>query len=224
MNKNPKKYLSIIITLFLALMIVSPEHFLTIKVYATTVNDLNPVDSTYKFLKEVEGYSEQCFWDNSQWSIGYGNKCPYSHSSNGTYYKQPGGHYISETDARNLLNERLPSYVTQLKNICNGLTMNQNQFDALLSVTYNAWSISDCPLIKYLRGSLTESQAKEQHYIYRINAGTSSEAGLRNRRKKEVTLFFTPVDDTPLPCDIKLSGFQNPTEGYVLSCLPAEKV
>ncbi|MDE5557541.1 MAG: RICIN domain-containing protein [Ruminococcus sp.] len=161
---------------------------------AIDVSNLNPVDSTYTFIKSVEGYSSQCFWDVKQWTIGYGNKCPYTHTSNGVR-GQKGGHTISEAEARNLFSTKLSGYVNTLKSNCSGLAMTQNQFDALLSATYNHGNVNSCPLKYYLQGKLTESEAREQYYVWCINAGTADETGLRNRRKKEANLFFSSVPD-----------------------------
>ena len=164
---------------------------------SSDVKDLYPVDSTYEFLKSLEGYSQQCFWDVSQWTIGYGNKCPNNHSSNGSYYGQKGGHYISEADAKALFEEKLTVYVNILKSNCSGLSMNQNQFDALLSATYNHGNVNSCPLKYYLQGKLSESEARSQYLEWCINQGTTTEQGLRNRRKKEADLFFSDI--TPIP-------------------------
>ena len=191
MKEELKKSISIVVSLFVILnaIVISPK--IIISVYAANVNDMYPVDSTYTFLKSVEGCSEQCFWDVKQWTIGYGNKCPYDHSSNGSSYGQKGGHHISEADARALFNEKLTSYVNTLKSNCSGLSMNQNQFDALLSATYNHGNVNNCPLKYFLQGKLSESEARSQYYEWCINKGTSTEKGLRERRKKEADLFFS---------------------------------
>ena len=166
------------------------------KVYAATdVSNLNPTSSTCEFITSLEGFSSQCFWDNRQWTIGYGNKCPYTHTSNGKR-GQKGGHYISKEDAVSLFQKNLTSYVNTLKSNCSGLSMTQNQFDALLSATYNHGNVKACPLKYFLQGTLSESEAREKYYVWCINAGTADEAGLRNRRKKEAERFFSGLDDS----------------------------
>lgn len=157
---------------------------------ATDVSNLNPVDSTYALIKELEGCDLNCYWDVAQWTIGYGNKCPYEHDSDGTSWHQRGGHSITESEARALFDSKLSIYVNTLKSNCSGLSMTQNQFDALLSATYNHGNVNSCPLKYYLQGKLTESEAREQYYVWCINAGTKDETGLRNRRKKEADVFF----------------------------------
>lgn len=164
---------------------------------ATDVSNLEPVDSTYSLIKSLEGCDLNCFWDVAQWTIGYGNKCPYPHNSNGTYWHQRGGHSITESEARQLFSSKLSGYVNTLKSNCRGLSMTQNQFDALLSATYNHGNVNNCPLKYYLQGKLTESEAREQYYVWCINAGTKDEKGLRNRRKREADVFFNNPDPKP---------------------------
>lgn len=180
------------------IMIFSLCTFLPVKVSvpfeasaATDVSNLNPVDSTYSLIKSLEGCDLNCFWDVKQWTIGYGNKCPYTHTSNGTSWHQRGGHSISESEARALFSDKLSGYVNTLKSNCKGLSMTQNQFDALLSATYNHGNVNNCPLKYYLQGKLTESEARQKYYVWCINAGTKDEKGLRNRRKKEADVFFS---------------------------------
>ena len=161
---------------------------------AADVSTMNPVDSTYAFIKEVESFSSECFWDVSQWTIGYGNKCPYSHSSNGSSNGQKGGHTITEAYARQLFEDKLTGYVNTLKSNCKGLSMTQNQFDALLSATYNHGNVNYCPLKYYLQGTLSADEARAQYLEWCINKGTNTEQGLRNRRKKEANLFFNGIE------------------------------
>ncbi|MDE6833785.1 MAG: fibronectin type III domain-containing protein [Ruminococcus sp.] len=215
-----KKYLfsilASIIMMFSICMNVSVKTPLPLQANAVTdVSNLNPVDSTYAFIKSVEGYSPECFWDVSQWTIGYGNKCPYTHTSNGVR-GQKGGHTISEAEARSLFSSKLSGYVNILKSNCSGLSMTQNQFDALLSATYNhgnvlAGGCKSCgykkmPLVQYLKGEISKSQAIENYYVWCINAGTADEKGLRNRRKKEADLFFSGVSNSSCNCSESYAG------------------
>ena len=170
----------------------------SIKTYAADSADIasmNPIEQTYSFIKKFEGCATTCFWDNSQWTIGIGNKCPYNHSSKGTYWHEKGGHTISEEDAHTLFFTEMPEYVSRLKANCKGLYVTQNQFDVLLSGTYNHGNVlpggcSKCgyikhPLIQYLYGNYTEEEAREAYYVWCINKGTKDEKGLRTRRIEE---------------------------------------
>lgn len=182
---------------------------------ATDVSNLYATDSSYNFIKAQEGCAYECFWDTAQWSIGYGNKCPYTHTSNGVR-GQKGGHTITEEQARQLFDEKISRYVNTLKSNCSGLSMTQNQFDALLSATYNHGNVQNCPLKYYLQGKYTEVQARENYYVWCINAGTADEAGLRTRRKREADLFFSGQELTPRIENPRIT--QITSTGYIVQC------
>ena len=91
--------------------------------------------------------------------------------------------------------------------------MNQNQFDALLSATYNHGNVNNCPLKYYLQGKLNASDARSQYLEWCINKGTSTENGLRARRKKEADLFFS--NSSPiLPAPINNRNYDIPATVY----------
>ncbi len=205
-----KKIFSFItsLTMIFSLVLFLPSEITTNMVVSATnttdVSNLNPVESTYSFIKSLEGCDLRCFWDVAQWTIGWGNKCPYEHSSKGTKVGQRGGHSISQDYADELFIDKLSGYVSTLKSNCRGLSMTQNQFDALLSATYNHGNVNSCPLKYYLQGTLSETEAREKYYVWCINAGSSTEKALRTRRKKEAELFFTDVEpiEPPKNCSI----------------------
>lgn len=65
---------------------------------------------------------------------------------------------------------------------------NQNEFDALVSFTFNIGSITD--LTKF--GTRTKEEIANKMLLY-VNAGGKKMQGLVNRRKAEHDLFLTPV-------------------------------
>ena len=164
------------------------------EVYAASdVSTMTAVDSTYELIRELEGFSPECRWDNTQWSIGYGTKCPFDHPTNGSYQLQKGGHTVTEEEAREIVKDLMDYFVNTVRSNCAGLSMEQNQFDALLSAAYNHGNVNACPLKYYLQGTLTAEEAYNQHCNWYILSGSMYEAGLRNRRKKEADLFFRDI-------------------------------
>ena len=87
-------------------------------------------------LKKEEGFSSKPYWDYSQWTIGYGTKCPDDVLQ---YYKQHG---ISENEAVALLKAHVVKFEQELHKFMtrDNLELTQNQFDALLLFTYNCGS------------------------------------------------------------------------------------
>jgi len=89
-------------------------------------------------LKTLEGFKAKPYWDHSQWSVGYGTKCPDDKLEE---YKTKG---ISQEAAVALLNKELDGCEYNVNSFASkhSLKLKQHQFDALVSFTYNcgpAW-------------------------------------------------------------------------------------
>lgn len=108
-----KRWISFLVASSMAFSAVGsfPDRIVTPVVSASEtvadVSDLNPLESTYSFIKSLEGCDLQCFWDVQQWTIGWGNKCPYDHASNGTKVGQRGGHTITREYADELFIKKI---------------------------------------------------------------------------------------------------------------------
>lgn len=101
---------------------------------------LTASDDCIKILKLEEGFSRTPYWDFTQYTVGYGTKCP---DDMVQYYTQNG---ITEEEAEVLLRNHLVAverdiHVKIIEKY--GLTLTQNQFDALVLFSYNcgtAWA------------------------------------------------------------------------------------
>ena len=162
---------------------------------ALTSADLSISDDGIAFICKYEGFSATCYNDNTQQSIGYGSKC-----GDGSLHAE-GTHSITKAEALQLLKNKIDTeYSPHVRWATRGLTMNQNQFDALCSQCYNTWQVEKSPLVSYLKGEIDEATARSQTAEFRINKGTADENGLRKRRIAEAELFFK--DYTPFPVDL----------------------
>lgn len=158
---------------------------------STTADNLSISENGLSFLCGLEGFSSTCYKDGTQSSIGYGTKCPYSscvHSS--------GLHSITKEQAMADMKSQINSrYAPATRKQLGGMTLTQNQFDALVSLCYNTGGgtsiISNSPLVKYLKGEITEAQARSQYAGYYVKSSGVVLPGLINRRNKEADLFFT---------------------------------
>ena len=94
---------------------------------------LRASDEAIGILKLEEGFSTYPYWDYSQWTVGYGTKCPDDKLSE---YRQNG---ISREDAELLLRDFIVRFESEIRAfmIRTGTELNQNQFDALLLFSYN---------------------------------------------------------------------------------------
>lgn len=111
-----------------------------------------------------------------------------------TYYTIGWGHYgpdvtanmtISKEKADQMLTEDLKKYERYVT--ATGLTLNQNQFDALVSFTYNCGQKNLQTLIK----NRTLSQIADAMLLYNKGADKKVLAGLEKRRKLERELFLS---------------------------------
>lgn len=144
-------------------------------------------------IKECEGFSQYKYWDYSQWTIGYGTGVGADEYPNG----------ISESEAEALLADCLGRYEGYVNNFADKYNINlkQNQFDALVSMSYNLgniWSVYDeFDLKTYLiNGSENYSFLQiEKGFGEWRKAGGSVIQGLVNRRQKEAALFLSDRTD-----------------------------
>lgn len=149
-------------------------------------------------IKSFEGFYSAPYWDYSHWSIGYGSYvCP---EGDDPYEIYPNG--ISMAEADELLHQKIGVYLNGLNNFLleYDLPMTQNQFDALLSFTYNLgqniWKRStDSFTLKRLliSGDYTDEDITEAFYMWR-HAGGKENAGLAKRRLREARLFCSEID------------------------------
>ena len=112
-----------------------------------------------------------------------------------------GGHYgadvtqgmtITQEKADELLRSDLTVYEADVNRICNYLDLNQNQFDALVSFTYNCGSGN---LLKLTKSQTRTCKGIAEH-IEAYNKGANNQvlAGLVRRRKEEKELFLREVE------------------------------
>ena len=101
---------------------------------AQAASDMQVSDELVKILKIEEGFVKYPVWDYSQYTVGYGTRCP---SDMLSYYKANG---ITESEAELLLR----NYLHNIEKTVNTklidkfkLTLNQGQFDAIVSFSYN---------------------------------------------------------------------------------------
>ena len=84
-------------------------------------------------LKEFEGFSRMPYWDYSQYTVGYGTRCP---DEDLDRYLRDG---ITEAEAEALLRTYTDAIGRALNNFTAsyGITLTQNQFDALAMFSFN---------------------------------------------------------------------------------------
>ena len=155
-------------------------------------------DAGLELIKSFEGFYSKPYYDYGHWSIGYGSYvCP---GDDDPYLIYPNG--ISQSEADKLLKNKISTYMNGLDKFLSqyDIGVNQNQYDALLSFTYNLgqniWSRSTSSFtLKRLliNGNYTADQITNAFYMWR-HAGGKELEGLAKRRLREARLFNSDIN------------------------------
>lgn len=139
-----------------------------------------------KFIKSFEGFANHAYKpvsDEKYFTIGYG------HYGADVRADQT----ITEPQAEQLLANDLQTYVNGVASLVK-VSVNQNQFDALVSFAYNVGvgALGSSTLLKKLNaGDYAGASAEFSKWVY--GAGGLALQGLVNRRAAEQKVFNTPV-------------------------------
>lgn len=124
-----RKIISLLLVLAVSLGIGS--------VFATEApNEMSLSEKGALYLKRDEGFSETPYWDYSQWTVGFGSRCPDEKLEE---YKKNG---IPKAEAEELFKSNVASFEKAVNNFIkrNSLKVSQPQFDMLVCFSYNVGS------------------------------------------------------------------------------------
>lgn len=122
--KQRVKILSLLLALCLIVGLVPPVR---------AEGTMTVSDDLIEVLKTMEGFSAKPYWDYKQWTVGYGTECPEEKRAE---YEKNG---IPLEEAEALLRLELDGFEADVLSFAakHGLTLKQQEFDALVSLTYN---------------------------------------------------------------------------------------
>lgn len=144
-------------------------------------------DDMIDVLKTMEGFSAKPYWDYTQYTVGYGTKCP---EDKRAYYTAYG---ITKEEAVALLKKELKETEGYVRSFAaeHGLELSQNQFDALVSFTYNlgpGWtSESDGYFNNAIRDQATGTEVV---YAFCLNSKAGNSYVLMDRRICEADMYL----------------------------------
>ena len=139
----------------------------------------------YDLIKKWEGCRLKAYKPVSTeryWTIGWGHY--------GADVLE--GMTITQEQADRMLEKDMERYEQYVNDICDYLKLNQNQFDALVSFTYNLGSGNLLEITK--NKTRTTSEIADRIEFYN-KAGGKVLVGLQRRRAEEKELFLTPVKE-----------------------------
>jgi len=206
-----KRILCIIIALFTAAGAVTAGLFA-----ASAATAMKTSETGIEMIKGFEGFYAKAYWDYSQWTIGYG-------SFAGSNPEKPDIAVITVEQADARLREQIVKYEGYVNAFLNkySITVNQNQFDALVSFTYNfgnVWATyGDFRLKTYLINGVENYTDQEitDAFTAWCHAGGQVLPGLVIRRQKEAAYFLSGAVQDPyspensLPTPLRCYSFLN---------------
>lgn len=177
-------------------------------------------NSAISFILALETYQAEPFWDVSRYSIGYGNSYDSAKKMFGSDITS-----ITEEQAFQLFQAELvptEEYMNRFF-VKQGIRLNQNQYDALISFTYNVgigWTTyqnaegSWCLLRTMLEDDPTTWTAERVKAAFGswVMAGGQILEGLVQRRASEAEMFLTPYDPSHQNDPVVRPNVPNPDE------------
>lgn len=202
-HKSLKKLVRIFFLIFfMCLFIGTAPDFIP---NANASFEMTASEACIQFIKDFEGFSPKPYYDYSQHTVGYGTKCPTEKYFD---YMADG---ISREEAEWLLREEITSVEADIHEkliVPYNLIFTQNQFDALVSFSFNigtGWMTYDSTLRNALLRNVSEDELVYAFSLY-STAGGNYLSGLITRRLCEANMFLNGV----------YSKTANDSYGYVL--------
>ena len=159
---------------------------------ASAASAMTASDSCIDFIKKVEGFSSEPYYDYNQYTVGYGTKCP---TEKYFEYKANG---IPKTEADRLLRAAVADIEEALnKKLINkyNLAFTQYQFDALVSFSFNVGT-SWMTYNSTLRNAILRN-ANDNDLVYALGlyctAGGEYLPGLITRRLCEANIYLNGI-------------------------------
>lgn len=133
-------------------------------------------------IKKFEGYSAKAYLDSVMIpTIGWGS----IRWLDGTWVK------IGQTISQEVAQVLLEAYVSKFEGTVNKLTLNQNQYDALVSFTYNVGPVAAANSTLFRKAKVNPCDPTIRSEFMKWNkAGGKVIKGLTNRRTMEADLYF----------------------------------
>ncbi len=156
----------------------------------SAVEDMKVTQELVDFVKKLEGFARYPFWDYKQYTVGYGSECP---DDKYEEYKKNG---IPEDEAEALLLEDLAAFEKEVNDYAkkHGLTFKQQEFDALVSLSFNCggnWKWETYGILNHaVRNGATGSDLL---YAFGLYSRSGTDYILIKRRLCEANMYINGV-------------------------------
>ncbi len=175
---------------------------------ARAASNLTASEEMIEILMKLEGWAEKPYWDNSQYSVGYGTR-PLTDADLNRYMKDG----ITKEESRTLLDHYLTQMGTELNAFADkhGLTFTQGQFDALLSLTFNCgtrWLYEQSTLVDTIVSRKGGSELLFAIGQWSTSAGKTSQGHVR-RRLIECNMYLNNTYSMVVPENFRYVLYNN---------------
>ncbi len=198
-----KRLLSLVLALALLVSLAAMGNF-----SVSAASEMKASEQMIEILMKLEGWSEKPYWDNSQYSVGYGTR-PLSQADLERYMKEG----ISKEESRRLLDHYLEKMGQELNafNDKHSLNFTQGQFDALLSLTYNcgtSWMYQQSTLVSTLLAKKTGNELLFAIGQWSTSGGVTSRGHVR-RRLIECNMYLNGAYSMTVPENFQYVVYNN---------------
>lgn len=153
-------------------------------VQAHAAGYLNYSESLVKLVKDLEGFSPTAYLDGGRWTIGYGTPGTQGQTISREEADVELGHYLD------IMNDVVNDFMYR-----ENVNLNQNQFDALVSFTFNCgsdWATQPGRLHDAIVNGYNGNEFLFAISLWANNNGTPDK-NLLARRMSEANLYFNGV-------------------------------
>jgi lysozyme len=152
---------------------------------------MTPSNKCFDFIKSSEGLELKAYQDSAGiWTIGYGTII----YEDQTPVKK--GDIITQQRADQLIEREISSKSAKVNAAIGAVTINQNQFDALVSFAYNVGTgaLLNSTLLKRVKANPADLKIRDAFMMWNkahVNGKLVAIKGLTNRRVAEADLYFS---------------------------------
>jgi lysozyme len=150
-----------------------------------------PDSSCYDFIKNKEGLSLRGYKDSAGvWTIGYGTIMYQNH------IPVAPGDVITIEQAESLLTWEVTAKGIAVNNALGDTNLNQNQFNALVSFTYNlgVGALLSSTLLRRIKENPDDPSIRDAFIMWdkaHVDGQLVEVSGLKKRREEEADMYFS---------------------------------
>ena len=201
-----KRIISLMLSLIIIVGLVSGA-----VVSVSAASNMSTSTMGINMIKSFEGFVKWPQEDNGQWTVGYGT------GVSGADLERYSANGITDKEATELLTNYLKSFETSVNNFIDThkLKLSQQQFDALVSFTYNlgsSWMQSEGTF----RSAVINGTTGNDFNYAMAQIGKASGVvvgGLVERRLCEANLYLTGAYSTQPPANLKYVRYDGNMDG-----------